>query len=250
MRVEDEDVLSAMLPDGSLVRYTTTQAKAHADERMTLLVEGSQALATMLDDIAARSRLTALRLPPTADPIKLALDICAAPAATCGRCLDSTNALDQSYIAICSTCPLREERLVLRWRAAGSLSARVLRQEQSESVELAYLVVARDRHGRRDEWIRQAIDAATGQTIPVLSESALAAAEAGTVATDYERALTATRASAERALGESLAAAGIFLRQRSLDEYRRRLEEVATTFDRLQRESPETARAAKAGRSR
>src|SRR5690348_1500560 len=45
VRVEDDDVLSATLPDGSLIRYTITQAKARADESMTLLVEGSQALA-------------------------------------------------------------------------------------------------------------------------------------------------------------------------------------------------------------
>jgi hypothetical protein len=41
VRVEDEDVLSATLKDGSLIRYTTSLAKARSDESMTLLVEGS-----------------------------------------------------------------------------------------------------------------------------------------------------------------------------------------------------------------
>lgn len=250
VRVEDEDVLSATLPDGSLVRYTTTLAKAHADDSMTLLVEGSEALGAMLDDIANRSRVSAVGLAPATDPIKLALDTCATPAAGCGQCLDAANGASQAHATICAVCPLHEGSLVLHWRARGSLTARVMRQEQASSVELAYLVVARDRHGRRDEWIRHAIDLTTGGALPILSETALAAAQADAVPIGYQDTLAAAHASAERALGEPLAATGIFLRQRSLDEYRQRLEEVATTFDRLQRESPETARAAKAGRSR
>ncbi|HEX6540455.1 MAG TPA: hypothetical protein VF040_01765 [Ktedonobacterales bacterium] len=249
VRVEDEDVLSATLPDGRNVRYTTTLAKARSDESMTLLVEGSEALAAMLDDIAARSRLTALWLDAATDPVALALDRCAPPAARCGRCVESSSGED-AQTALCPVCPLRESRIVLRWRTPGALTARVMRQEQAVSVELAYLVVARDRQGRRDEWLRHAVDVATGQAIPPLSAPALAVAQPDTLPADYERTLTAVRASAERSLGEPLVASGMFLRQRSLDEYLRRLEEVATTFDRLQRESPEMARAAKAGRGR
>jgi hypothetical protein len=217
VRVEDEDVLSATLPDGSLVRYTTALAKARTDESMTLLVEGSEALATMLDDIATRSRLTALRLTPAAEPVALALE---------------------------------QGRLLLHWRTSGPLSARVVQQEQSVAVELAYLVAARDRQGRQDVWMRHAVEIASGQVVPALSDTALASAQPDVVPADYEQQLAQARASAERALGEPLTATGMFLRQRSLDEYRRRLDEVATTFDRLQRESPETARAAKVGRKR
>src|SRR5690348_10373488 len=108
VRVEDEDVLSATLPDGSLVRYTTSLAKARSDESMTLLVEGCEALATMLDDIATRSRLTALKLTSVADPVALAVE---------------------------------QSRVALRWRTAGPLTARVVRQEELVTVELAYLVV-------------------------------------------------------------------------------------------------------------
>jgi hypothetical protein len=250
VRVEDEDVLSATLPDGSLIRYTTTLAKARADDSMTLLVEGSESLATMLDDIATHSRLTALQLASTGDPIALALDRCAAPARKCGRCLVSGSTADDDAVAICEVCPLRERRLVLRWRTQDALSARVVRQEQSVAVELAYLVAARDRQGRRDEWMRHAVDTVTGQAIPILSDTALASAQPNVMTAEYERMLASARSLAERALGGPLAAIGIFLRQRSLDEYRRRVEEVATTFDRLQRESPETARAAKVGRTR
>jgi hypothetical protein len=217
VRVEDEDALSATLPDGSLVRYTTALAKARADESMTLLVEGSEALAAMLDDIATHSRLTALRLTPAADPVALALE---------------------------------QGRMALHWRTPGALSARVTQQEESVAVELAYLVAARDRQGRQDVWIRHAVEIASGQTVPVLSDTALATAQPDLVPADYDQHLALARTSAERALDGPLAATGVFLRQRSLDEYRQRLDEVATTFDRLQRESPETARAAKLGRKR
>ena len=217
VRVEDEDVLSATLPDGGLVRYTTALAKARADESITLLVEGSEALARMLDDIATRSRLTALRLASVADPVAHAVE---------------------------------QGQLMLNWRMSGPLSARVVREEEQMTVELAYLVVARDRQGRQDVWMRQAVDTTSGQSVPVLSDTALASAQPDSVPTDYEPYLAQARGCAERILGESLAATGVFLRQRSLDEYRRRLEEVVTTFDRLQRESPETSRAAKIGRKR
>jgi hypothetical protein len=217
VRVEDEDVLSATLPDGSLARYTTSLAKARSDETMTLLVEGSEALAAMLDDIAVRSRLTALRLTLAADPVALAIE---------------------------------QGRLALHWRTPAPLSARMVRQEESVAVELAYLVVARDRQGRQDVWMRQAVEIASGRPVPVLSDTVLASAQPDSVPTDYEPRLAHARTFAERILGEPLAASGVFLWQRSLDEYRRRLEEVATTFDRLQRESPETARATKVGRKR
>lgn len=217
VRVEDEDVLSATLSDGSLARYTTSLAKARSDESMTLLVEGSEALAAMLEDIAARSRLTALRLTPAADPVALAIE---------------------------------QGRLALHWRTPAQLSAQVMWHEETVAVELAYLVVARDRQGRQDVWMRQAISIASGQPAPALSDSALASAQPDNVPTDYEPRLAQARECAERLLGDSLTATGVFLRQRSLDEYRRRLEEVATTFDRLQRESQETAQAAKVGRKR
>ncbi|HEX5441230.1 MAG TPA: hypothetical protein VFW76_10120, partial [Ktedonobacterales bacterium] len=217
VRVEDEDVLSATLPDGKLVRYTTALAKARADETMTLLVEGSEALAMMLDDIATRSRLSALRLPPVADPVALAVE---------------------------------QGQVALHWRTPGPLSARMVGQDESVAIELAYLVVARDRQGRQDVWMRHAVDLASGQPVPLLSDSELAPARPDVVPADYEPQLAHARAYAERMLGDPLAATGVFLRQRSLDEYRRRLEEVATTFDRLRRESPETARTAKVGRKR
>src|SRR5690242_17519183 len=138
VRVEDDDVLSATLPDGSLIRYTTSLAKARSDESMTLLIEGSEALAAMLDDIAARSLLTGLRLTSAADPLALATE---------------------------------QGRFALHWRTPVQLSAQVVRREESVAVELAYLVVARDRQGRQDVWMRQAIDIASGQPVPVLSDT-------------------------------------------------------------------------------
>ena len=250
VRVEDEDVLSATLSDGTLVRYTTSQAKAREDGSMTLLIEGSESLTKMLDDIATRARVTSVRLAAAADPVALALEACAAPHTACGRCLDAPVSPDGTAANLCATCPRRDHHLVLRWRTTGPLAAHVEHQEQADSVEFAYLMMARDRQGRRDEWMRYALDITTGRPIPTLSESALARATANEVPDDYAQQLIASRATAERALLEPLVAAGLFLRQRSLNEYQRRLDEVATTFDRLQGESPEVARAAKHGRKR
>lgn len=248
VRVEDDDALSATLPDGSLVRYTTTLAKARLDDGAALLVEGSESLSHMLSDIAGHARLTALRLPALADPIALALDHCAALPKDCGRCL--TQVAEAAELSRCETCPLRQDHLALRWKTQGPLTARIVGHEEAAGVELAYLVAARDRQGRRDEWIRLAFAANSMRDAPTLSESVLTSAEPDTLPGGSEATLANAQATARRALGAPLAAVGIFLRQRSLDEYRRRLDEVATTFDRLQRESPEAARAAKAGRSR
>jgi hypothetical protein len=247
LRVEDEDVLSAILADGSQVRYTTTLAKARVDDSMTLLVEGSEAFTAMLADITARSRVSALRLEPAADPVSLALEQCSSPVPKCGRCLGAS---DTSPVARCETCPRREGRLVLRWRAAGALTERVVRHEQAQSVELTYLVAARDHRGRYDQWLRRATDTATGKTVPVLTEPVLAEAHAEALHQDQLDSAREATKTADSSLEEAMAATGMFLRQRSLDEYLKRQEDVATTFDRLQRESPESARAAKVGRNR
>jgi hypothetical protein len=86
--------------------------------------------------------------------------------------------------------------------------------------------------------------------IPVLAELVLAEATADALPREHAHIVGKTTAEAESALETSLTAAGMFLRQRSLDEYLKRQDDIATTFDRLQRESPESARAAKIGRSR
>ncbi|HET8906459.1 MAG TPA: restriction endonuclease [Ktedonobacterales bacterium] len=247
LRVEDEDVLSAILVDGSQVRYTTTLAKARVDESMTLLVEGSEAFTAMLEDITAHARMSALRLELAADPVTLALDQCASPAPKCGRCLGAS---EGSPVARCETCPRREGRLVLRWRATGALTGRAVRHEQAQSVELTYLVAARDHRGRYDEWFRCATDTATGKSVPVLAESVLAEAHAEALHQEQVDSAREAISAPDSSLEEAMAATGMFLRQRSLDEYLKRQEDVATTFDRLQRESPESARAAKVGRSR
>jgi hypothetical protein len=253
VRVEDEDVLSATLVNGTFVRYTSTLAKARADETMTLLVEGSEALASILSDIGDHARLSALRLEPAADPVALAMAHVAVPAAKCGRCLQAPSVPGEHAQALCAVCPLREDQLVLRWRTPGSLTARLVRQEVVTSVELAYQVTARDWQGRRDEWLRRAIDTASGATLPALSDVSLSAARTATPPVAVAQTLAMARAQVERALVGPLLATGAFLRQRALDEYRQRQHEVATTFDRLQRESSESsesARAVKAARAR
>ena len=74
VRAEDDDLLIATLPDGGAARYTTTLARARAEEQTTLLSQGAAALETFFDEAAQRARLVSLRLSSTStEPGAIAL---------------------------------------------------------------------------------------------------------------------------------------------------------------------------------
>jgi hypothetical protein len=52
VRVEEDDLVTATLPDGSSARYTTTLARAHAEEETALLTQGAPALELLFEEAA------------------------------------------------------------------------------------------------------------------------------------------------------------------------------------------------------
>ncbi len=243
VRAEDTDLISAVLADGSEVRYTTTLARARADEGTELLVQGGTALATLVDDSSERARVTSLRLATAGTPVELAQTAIAEPDAGCGRCLGSAGV---ESTALCRRCPLREGRLVLRG-VGRVINAQEVRRADLRAIELAYHVVSSDRQGRRDEWMRLAFDCDDGRGIePLPLETVALALAAELPETDVAPLLEAANDAATRALGRALNASGAFLRLRSEGEYQRRLDDIRTTFERVQREGTSDPSAAEA----
>lgn len=243
VRAEDTDLISAVLADGSVVRYTTTLARARADEETELLVQGGTALATLVDDSSERARVTSLRLATAGTPVELARTAIAEPDAGCGRCLGNTS-VESS--ALCRRCPLREGRFVLR--GVGRVTtAQEVRRADLHAIELAYHVVSSDRQGRRDDWMRLAFDCDDGRAIePLPLETVALALAADLPATDIAPLLEAANDAATKILRRALDASGAFLRLRSEGEYQRRLDDIRTTFDRVQREGTSDPNAAEA----
>lgn len=233
VRAEDADLISAVLADGSSVRYTTTLARARTDEQTDLLVQGGAALAALVDDSSERARLTSLRLATAGTPIELALAAIAEPEAGCGRCVAEAG-VESS--ALCRRCPMREGHFVLR--GVGRIkSAQELRRADLHAIELAYHIVSSDRQGRRDEWMRLAFDCGDGRAIePLPLETVALALAADFPVADAAVLLAVANEAGTKALGLSLEASGAFLRLRFEAEYQRRLDDIRTTFERVQRE--------------
>nr|MBF6590411.1 hypothetical protein [Ktedonobacterales bacterium] len=241
VRLEEDDVVAATLPDGASARYTTTLARARAEVGTAYLAEGSAALATALEVCAEHARLIALALPSEADPATLALAACAEPAPGCGRCLDRDGEPGLRAVPSCAVCPLREGRLLLAG-LAGARTAEVLRRWEAPSVELTFLVVGRGRQGRHDEWVRIAVESETGRRLGVLMPEQLARARTAPLADAPERLLAAALQVAEAELTPALEAMSLYLRQRTEDDYQQRVEETIATHKRLRHEEAEHAR--------
>ncbi|HEV8193056.1 MAG TPA: hypothetical protein VGP82_16455 [Ktedonobacterales bacterium] len=243
VRVEDDEVISATLPDGTSVRYTVSLARARMEEDLQLLVEGGAAFTTLLDASAELGQISALRLADQLDATRLALEAIPTIPRDCGRCLGGSDARLPG-IPSCSTCPLREGRLALAWAGGVPTTARVERQWEATSVELTFLVVARDRQGRTDDRLRLAFAVETGlerePLTPGQISSATAAALPSAAAKLVERALEQGR----ETMAPRLQAASAFLLQRTADDYRRHADELSSTSERWRRENPTLAREA------
>lgn len=240
VRAEEDDLIVATLPDGSVARYTTTLARARAEEETTLLAQGAAALEALFDEAAQHARLVALRLPASAaDPATLALSRLAPLTDLCGRCAGKGGEPWLAGAPSCDACPLRAGQLALTW-AQPPTSARALRQSDAQSIELVYRLIGRDRRGRRDEWLRLAFDTTSGRALPPIPLDLLGAAQpADTAATASAASVAEASARAQERLRPALDALSVTLRQRVADEYQRRVEEVTATHERLKRERPE-----------
>ena len=248
VRAEDDDLLLATLPDGSVARYTTTLARARAEEETTLLAQGAAALETIFDEAAQHSRVVALRLPAAADPAALALHWLSPLADACGRCVGQGGEPWLAGAPTCDTCPLRTGRLALRWEEQP-VTARVLRQSDMASVELVYRLIGRDRRGRRDEWLRLCFDSA-GKALDPLPLELLSAALPADAGADASASLASAITRAQTRLRPALDALSMALQQRAADDYQRRVEDITTTHERLRREQPEEGRRVQAALQR
>jgi hypothetical protein len=238
VRVEDADLISATLPDGSSVRYTTTLARARAEADTELLVQGSGALATLLDTCTARAGVLALRLTEACDAIETVRTACVEPPTDCGACATPIPyGTSSAELVVCERCPLREDRFALRGLAQTS-GLREVRRWDGASVELTYRVVSSDRQGRRNEWVRVALDVATGQCITTLAEGTIARAAA---VAPPSLAIERVFEQGQQAIVPSLHALAAFLRLRAEEAYSRRLDEISSTFERLRRENTDTS---------
>ena len=245
VRLETADLLTAMMPDGARVRYTASPARAAAEHDVELLIEGGAALAEMAAHAAERARVVALRLEPTGDPVQLARAALAVPAPDCLRCTRASGGGEHDA-SRCDGCPAREGRLVLD--GAGAVrDAGVQRQWDATQMELSYRIDISDREGRREEWLRVAVDAATGADVPLLAPEHLAhATDAGGDALDAEASARALDLGAAR-VASPVSSAAAFARRRWMDEYRRQWDDVTSAHARLRRESPEATAQLDAG---
>ncbi|MGZ3582332.1 MAG: hypothetical protein ACXWP6_06320 [Ktedonobacterales bacterium] len=241
VRAEEADLISAVLTDGTMVRYTTTLARARADEQTDLLVQGGSALAALVDDSSERARITSLRLATAGNPLEIARSVAAEPAEGCTCCVESH---DGELPALCRLCPLREGRLALRG-IGRLLGVSEVRRADVRAVELAYHIVSSDRQGRRDEWMRLAFDCGDERAVePLPLETVALALAADLPGAEAASLFAAAHAAAMRMVGLSLDAGGAFLRLRSEGEFQRRLDDIRTTFERVQREGTSDPNAA------
>lgn len=237
VRIEAEDLITATLPSGESARYTTTLARAREDEETRLLVQGGAALADLVDTCAERAAVGALRLAERIDPVGAARAAFAEPLAACRICVTDSPACG---LDACAQCPLREGRTVLF--GGGPLAKGVVtRHWDAWSVELTYEVAYSDRQGRRTEWVRVAFDTAGGEPRAILDPDALRSAQPATVPPDRALRISDLTERAERELRPHLTSGAAFLRIRSERDFRERLADLASTAQRLMRETPEDA---------
>jgi hypothetical protein len=240
VRIEGEETLSAALPDGSSVRYTTSLARARAEDEMRYLAEGSAALAEMLERSTSETRLLALRLAPVGDALSRALTACAEVPPGCGRCLSTKRASAEQGGPSCAACPLREGRLLFAG-LAGALHAEMVGEREAHGAELTYVLAGRNRQGRHDEWVRVALLDETGRACPPLTTEGLAAAQPGELTQVSADALADAMRTAERTLMPAMEAEARYLRLRTEDDFFRRVEEAHATSRRLCKEEPDRA---------
>src|SRR5262249_22807982 len=155
VRIEDADLLSAQLPDGSTVRYTTSLARAQQDEQCELLVAGGGALAQMLAAATAQARVVGLALTAVEDAEHRARQAFARPAPRCGRCTMHHSIPGGAAPPLCEACPLRDGRYVFAGLEEVR-GTRQLRRWTGWGVELIFQMEARDRQGRVDDTLRLA----------------------------------------------------------------------------------------------
>lgn len=234
VRIESDDLLSATLPDGGEVRYTSSSARARADESAALLVPGSSALSALLEDVSVYARHLALTLAPNHSATSLLERLCPSLPFTCGRCAATSGGPGDGAIAWCTECPLRGGGIALRL-PVGQRSVEAVAGGAELAFEFTYRVTGHDHAGRHDAWVRLAVGS-DGRAVTPLEEAQLAAAHAGDWRESTRAALAAANAHLQARLQTMLDATATALRARGEAAYQRRVGEARATFARLRQE--------------
>ncbi len=238
VRVEEDDLILATQNDGAVARYTTTLARARAEEQTTLLAQGATALESLFDEASDRARLVGVRLAADADPVALAMRHLAPTPEACGRCAGRAGEGWLAGAPHCDSCPLRAERPALTWEQPPA-TARILKRSEAQSVELVYRLIAHDRRGRHDEWLRLAFDCLHGRELPPLPIDLLSAAQPSETSWAREATLAEASVRAQARLRPAMEALSAALQLRVAEEYQQRIADVTTTHERLRRERPD-----------
>jgi hypothetical protein len=247
-------LIEGTLPDGTPVRYTNMPQRAREEVGLALLLPGTPELAALQRAIAERSAgwIYRVRRAP-ADAMALARAAFAPPAAGCARCSEEPGAAGRG--PLCAPCPLRQGRIVV----AGAGAVRrvtVERADERSAYEYAFRLRVASAQAEREEIVRVAVDAASGERLAPLDLALLAGAEAvqstGRDGADGDAhdGPQVRLAEAERIIELAAQAAARLARARALPDYERQQDDLAATFERLLLEDPAAAREALAARER
>lgn len=242
VRVEEDDLVIATFSDGATTRYTTTLARAHAEEETALLTQGAPVLETLFEEASRRARVSTATLVRGEDPAAIAMGSLIAPPGACGRCAGGGHERWQAGIPTCDACPMRHDALALFWERSP-VAAQITRWDNESGVELTYRNSGRDRRGRRDEWLRLAFNTQTGARLTPLTLDQLAAAKSGADTPLSLESLGVATERAREAVQPGMEALSAYLAQRVGSEFQRRVEELTATHERLRRERPNDATA-------
>jgi hypothetical protein len=227
IHMEDASRIVASLPDGQQVAYT--DAPGHAQEGSSVLVPGSAAATELLATIETRSRFGALRLIPAIEPISLAGSFSAQAGEKRAR-PELGDSISQ-----------QASRLILHWEKAPARMV-VSRSWESTCVEIEYRVSGRDHSGRIEDTLRIALDPSGTGTSAALDLSTASAAQSAPLTSSDRDVLKSVLGQVDREMQPHVEAAAAFLRLRSADDFRRRIEMAHGVAERARREQPEAAR--------
>jgi hypothetical protein len=227
IQTDEASRIVAKLPDGAQVAYT--DALDRAQDGSLLLVPGSAAVAEVVAQIEARSRVGALRLAPAVDALALAASFSA----------HSAEKKPRSQIG--AAVSLSEGALTIHWEKPPTRAA-VSRRWERTALELEYRVAGRDHFGRIEDTLRVSVDPADETECPALDLLQVSVAQSAPLPqADREMLKTILDCTDERLRPDLEAFAG-FLRLRSEAEFRRRVETAQGVAERARRERPEEAR--------
>lgn len=232
LREDSPDVVMGMLPDGKMVRYTSSVLRARRDDSLTLLGPGTSGLESLLDGIATAGNGLCLRLDAgrtSADMLARAAFVPSTPQSE--ACLAAEG--------VCPVCwPGAGQYMVLRTQK-GIKDAQVVRRWEGVALEYAFHVAITTPRGRREELVRLGVDATTGTRLAPVHDTSLARAQAAPAESAALMSADETLARAQKLLEPAIQAAARLARVQVLPEYQRRQEEIEMLFSRLIAEQPD-----------